>query len=121
VADETPAKHLDKYKWKPGASPNPTGRPKGSRSKLGEAFLEDMLTAWETQGAAVIQQVIAEKPEQFLKVVAMILPKELHVKTEPLSDMTDDELIGIISALRSQEGRLSKTAGRSRAETKAIN
>lgn len=75
------------------------GRPKGSRNKLGEAFLEDLLVSWESQGPAVIQRVIAEKPEQFLKVVASLMPKDLNVNLNQVGDMTDDQLIDRIKKL----------------------
>lgn len=61
------------HQFKPG---NP-GRPKGARNKLGEKFLEDMLAAWEDKGIGAIERVIIERPQDFLKVVASILPKEI--------------------------------------------
>jgi hypothetical protein len=68
------------------------GRPKGARGKLGEAFLEDLLANWELNGAQTIETVRTEKPDQYLKVVASILPKELNVKVNELDDLTDDQL-----------------------------
>lgn len=68
------------------------GRPKGSRNKLGEAFIADMLADWEEHGEAVIATVRAEKPDQYLKVVASILPKELNVKVSELDELSDDEI-----------------------------
>lgn len=68
------------------------GRPKGSRNKLGEAFLADMLADWETYGAETIVKVREEKPDQYLKVVASILPKELNVKVSDLDELTDEQL-----------------------------
>jgi len=91
-AGKLPA-HLDPEKhFKPGQVANPLGRPKGARSKLGEAFLEDMLSDWEEHGKVVIEAVRADKPDQYLKVVASILPKELNVKVNELDDLTDDQL-----------------------------
>lgn len=61
------------HQFKPG---NP-GRPKGARNRLGEAFLEDMLAAWTEKGPAAIEAVLRDRPQDFLKVVASILPKEI--------------------------------------------
>jgi hypothetical protein len=86
--------------FKPGQSGNPKGKPKGSRHKLGEAFLEAMHEDFKEHGKGVIEQVRAEKPDQYLKVIASILPKELNVNTTALGEMSDDELTATLSALR---------------------
>lgn len=62
--------------WKPGESGNPKGRPEGSRNKLGEAFLDDMFEAWKAQGIDAINRVIKDRPQDFLKVVASLLPQK---------------------------------------------
>lgn len=77
------------------------GRPKGSRNKLGEAFLEDMLADWQEHGVAAIATVRAEKPDQYLKVVASILPRDLNVSINPLEEASDDELIQRLRDLES--------------------
>lgn len=88
--------------WEPGQSGNPAGRPKGARTKLGEEFLQDMLTDWKAHGIEVIEKVRAEKPDQYLKVVASVLPKELNVKVSELDDLTDDQLARQLAAIASQ-------------------
>ena len=75
------------HQFKPG---NP-GRPKGSRNKLGEHFIADLQAKWEAHGSSVIDRVIADRPHEFLKVIASILPKELKISNE--SDLNDDEII----------------------------
>lgn len=75
------------------------GRPKGARSKLGEAFLEDLLLSWENNGPSVITRVIEERPEQYLKVIASLMPKDLNVNMNQMEDLTDDQLIKRIRTL----------------------
>lgn len=99
--DNTGRKQAD-TQFKPGQSGNPAGRPKGARTKLGEEFLQDMLSDWEENGKAVIEAVRAEKPDQYLKVVASILPKELNVKVNELDDLTDEQLARQLRAIAAQ-------------------
>lgn len=87
--------------FKPGQVPNPKGRPKGSRNKLGEAFLSALHEDFEKHGAETIVKVREERPHEYLKVVASILPKELNVNTRAVEEMTDDELAAGIAALQS--------------------
>lgn len=96
--------------------PGNPGRPKGSRNKLGEAFIEAMHDDFLTHGKEVIETVRAEKPDQYLKVIASILPKELHVKDASLDDMSDNELIELLAAVRSLASSDSgkKAGGRGR-------
>ena len=79
---------------------NPAGRPKGSRNRLSEAFVADMCLAWEENGIGAIERVVAERPADFLKVVAGILPKEMHNKDTTLDDMSHDDVIETLAAVR---------------------
>lgn len=76
------------------------GRPKGARSKLGEAFIQALHDDFEANGIAAIQVVRAEKPDQYLKVIASLLPKDVNLNlTDNLSELSDDELLGEIRKL----------------------
>lgn len=93
--------------FKPGQSGNPKGRAKGTRHKLGEAFIEAMHEDFEKHGKSVIAQVREEKPDQYLKVIASILPKELNVKTGALDELDDSELAGLLDSVRSVTAELA--------------
>ena len=96
----------------PGQVLNPAGRPKGSRNKLGEAFIKAMHADFEQHGEKVIETVRTEKPDQYLKVIASILPKELNVNTSALGDMSDDELAAVFASLRSLADTFADQVGR---------
>ena len=79
------------------------GRPKGSRNKLGEQFLEALAQDFAEHGQQAIVDCREEKPTEYVKVVAGLLPKELLVRKDPEKRLT-----------RAQEaGRLGYPAGRS--------
>lgn len=65
--------------WKKGQSGNPKGRPKGSRNKLSESFINDALEAWNEGGKGVLSKMMAERPGDFAKMIAGLVPKEFDV------------------------------------------
>jgi len=50
-------------------------------------------------GSKVIETVRTEKPDQYLKVVASILPQQLNVRVSEYDEMTDDQIDRRIDAL----------------------
>lgn len=65
-----------------GVSGNPRGRPKGSRHKLGEDFLKALQQDFATHGANAIVEVREARPQDYLKIIASILPKEIDLSGE---------------------------------------
>lgn len=66
------------------------GRPKGSRNKLGEAFISALHDDFNEHGVATIQAVREQRPHEYLKVVAGLLPKEFKIET--VSELSDEQL-----------------------------
>lgn len=81
-----------------GASIRPPAR-KAVRTKLGELFLEDMLSAWEARGAAAIHALIEKNPHDFLKAVAALMPKDVTINANQIGEMTDEQLLQRIRKL----------------------
>jgi len=75
------------------------GRPKGSRNRLGVAFVEAMLGDFEQHGRTVIANLRDDKPEQYLRIVASILPKEIELGEEAI-----DSIASVIHARRQGAG-----------------
>lgn len=95
------------------------GRPKGSRNKLGEAFLTDMLNDWEQHGPTAIATVRDEKPDAYLKVIASILPRDLNVNINPADEMTDDQVLERLRELDAAIGPFLAAAGANGADGSA--
>ena len=99
TAESTVPKQFEGHAWQPGQSGNQKGRPKGARHKLGKAFLEAMVEDFDEHGKAAIVRVRKEKPEQYLKVIASMLPKDLNINVSDADKLSDEELIERIRTL----------------------
>lgn len=84
--------------FKPGISPNPAGRPKGSRNKLGEHLIVALTEDFEEHGKAAIIKVREEDPSTYLKVIAQIVPKELIVRPVNAEEMSEDDILELVAA-----------------------
>ncbi len=87
--------------FKPGQVANPKGRPKGSRNKLGEDFLQALQQDFEANGTQAITTVREERPHEYLKVIASILPKQIEVKEGTFDGFSDEQLAALVYAARS--------------------
>jgi hypothetical protein len=65
--------------WKKGGpSPNPAGRPKGSRNKFSEDFIRDFCAAWEKNGADALDRMARDDPSAFVRAAVQLLPAKLE-------------------------------------------
>ncbi|MGX8008160.1 hypothetical protein ACVDG8_003700 [Mesorhizobium sp. ORM8.1] len=78
-------------------------RPKRARKTLGDDFAAALRADFRAHGAGVIAAVRAEKPEQYLKVVLTVLPKDfsngLDVNKNNLGQLSDEEIRSRIRGL----------------------
>lgn len=74
------------------------GRKKGARSKLGEAFLEAMHDDFNENGPETIVRVREERPHEYLKVIASLLPRDVKLEIDASQAFQDMlEALGEIS------------------------
>lgn len=78
------------------------GRPKGSKNLLTEAFTAALHDDFMEHGPAVIATVRAEKPDQYLKIVASLVTKDVNLNVSNVDDLTDAELADRIQSLATQ-------------------
>lgn len=70
---------------------------------LGEAFVQALYADFQEHGAQAMQEAREQKPAEYLKVIAGLLPKEVEIK-RPLEEMSDDELVNAIELIRASLG-----------------
>jgi hypothetical protein len=99
MTETTGANQRLPHLWRPGQSGNLAGRPKGSRNKLSEDFVAALYNDFQENGAAAIAACRSEKPDIYLRIIAGILPKDVHLKVQPLDDLTDDQLLRKLAVL----------------------
>jgi hypothetical protein len=95
--------------WALGTSGNPHGRPRGARNRLSSEIIEAFSDDFSAHGAEVIERVRVEHPEQYLAIVARLVPREFRMSEENrgVEEMTDAELMELIAAMRSIREGLS--------------
>ena len=79
--------------WQPGQSGNPAGRVRGSRNKLSEEVICALLRDFREHGQKAIAKVRRTQPAAYLKVLALLVPREHKVEhSNSLKNWTDEEL-----------------------------
>lgn len=113
--NESASQHDEKGRFLSGNNLGP-GRPKGSRNKLGEAFVTALHDDFQLHGVAAIEKVRDERPQDYLKVIASLLPKQVEIKETAFDGISEEELAALIVAARSALGVAESGGGGSDAE-----
>lgn len=80
-------------------APGNSGRPAGSRNRLQGDFVRALADDFKDHGAGVIKIVRVEKPADYLKIIASVLPKEFLLTENPFNGMSDEQLDAAIEAM----------------------
>lgn len=75
-------------KFRKGQSGNPSGRPKGARSRLCEDFLKALHEDFQKHGVKAIESVRLEKPEVYFNGVVKLLPQQFGLDDETKGGVT---------------------------------
>ena len=87
--------------FQPG-QPKTGGRAKGVKNRLSHAFLTALAEDFEQHGVEAIRICRVERPNEYLRVIAHLMPKELEVTVGPLQEISDVELEKLIEHARTK-------------------
>jgi hypothetical protein len=89
-------------RWQPGVSGNPAGRLRGSRNKLSEAVICALLRDFRQHGQKAVARVRRTQPAAYLKILALLVPREHKVEhSNALKNLTDEQLEAMIEYIKS--------------------
>ena len=99
----TPAAKRDaKGKWLPGVSGHPGGDAARARKALNAATIAEMHRAFREGGREAILKVMRQQPAIFLKLLVLLVPREMEVSHKGgVKSMTDEELERGIEVIQS--------------------
>ena len=75
-------------------------RPKRTKKTLGDDFLAAVRADFRAHGASVIAEVRADKPDQYLKIVLSVLPRDFDVAINHLDALSDILFEAIVRKFR---------------------
>src|SRR5499426_2552904 len=99
--------------FQPGRSGNPAGAPVGSRHRqqLNGEFIAALLRDFRQGGPKAIERVRRTQPAAYLKILALLVPREHKVEHRNLlKEMTDEELEAAIEALQAMMATQAENA-----------
>ena len=93
--------HMPTNLWQPGVSGNPAGRLRGSRNRLSEEVVCALLRDFRQHGQKAVAQVRRTQPAAYLKILALLVPREHNVQhSNSLKDLTDEQLEAMIEYIK---------------------
>lgn len=95
------AQRSKKGTFLPGASGNPAGNASRARRELNADTIREMHAAFRTGGRQAIDKVMRQSPAIFLKLLVLLVPRELEVThTGGVKAMSDEQLEAGIEAIQ---------------------
>jgi Zn-dependent oligopeptidase len=87
--------------FSPGVSGNPHGNRHRTRHLLNQEFMQALLLHFRQHGKKAIEKVAREQPAAYLKILALLVPREHKVEhRNPLKELTDEELEAMLEHLK---------------------
>jgi hypothetical protein len=99
-----------KMTFQQGVSGNPHGNRHRTRHLLNQEFMQALLLNFRHQGKKAIEKVARDQPAAYLKILALLVPRELKVEqNQAIKAMSDEEIEQAIEIIQGMlDGRNAK-------------
>ncbi len=88
------------------------GRTKGARNRIAYKLIEALEKDFQEHGEEAVKIARIERPVEYLKIIASVIPKEFEIVDSRLNELSDEELDVFIAKLRGQlRGSVATDAG----------
>jgi hypothetical protein len=88
------------------------GRRKGARNRISTALLTAFAEDFEKHGDETVRICRVEKPIEYLKIAASLLPKEFEISDSRLAELSDEDLDALIDEVRQRRALIGDTERR---------
>ena len=87
--------------FKRGISGNPHGNRHRTRHLLNQEFMQALLLHFRQHGKKAIEKVARNQPAVYVKILALLVPREMQIEhTNRIKQMTDEEIEQAIEAIQ---------------------
>src|SRR5499427_6260210 len=87
--------------FRPGVSGNPHGNRHHTRHLLNQEFMQALLLNFRHQGKKAIEKVARNQPAAYLKILALLVPREMKVEhSGGVKAISDEEIEQAIEAIQ---------------------
>ena len=87
-------------KFAPGWSGNPGGSLEATRRSFNKDFLLALAADFKKHGAAAIEKVREQQPAAYMKICALLVPREMKLEhSGGVKAMTEDQIVDAIAAI----------------------
>jgi hypothetical protein len=90
-----------KMTFQQGVSGNPGGNRHRTRHLLNQEFMQALLLNFRHQGKKAIEKVARNQPAVYVKILALLVPREMQVEhTDRIKQMTDEQIEQAIEVIQ---------------------
>ena len=87
--------------FRPGLSGNPLGNRHHTRHLLNQEFIQALLLHFREHGKKAIEKVAREQPAAYLKILALLVPREMKLEhSGGVKAMSDEQIEEAIEAIQ---------------------